>query len=78
MRLILAHFDGVFGLRGEICFTARAPVILYAPNIAGKTNVITAIKMCFLGHKIFRRLRRNAPTLVKSDRKNHSLEQDFL
>ena len=63
MRLILAHFDGVFGLSGEICFTPRAPVILYAPNIAGKTNVITAIKMCFLGHKIFRRLRKDETIL---------------
>ena len=63
MKLILAHFDGVFGLRGEICFTPRAPVILYAPNIAGKTNVITAIRMCFLGHKIFRRLRKDETIL---------------
>ena len=63
MRLILAHFDRVFGLRGEICFAPRAPVILYAPNIAGKTNVITAIRMCFLGHRIFRRLRRDETIL---------------
>ena len=63
MKLILAHCDGVFGLRGEICFTPTAPVILYAPNIAGKTNVITAIRMCFLGHKIFRRLRKDETIL---------------
>jgi hypothetical protein len=63
MRLILANFDGVFGLRGEICFTPRAPVILYAPNIAGKTNAITAIRMCFLGHKIFRHLRKDETIL---------------
>jgi len=63
MKLILTDFDGVFGLRGEIYFTPRAPVVLYAPNIAGKTNVITAIRMCFLGHKIFRQLRKDETIL---------------
>ncbi|KPV64283.1 MAG: hypothetical protein AOA66_0243 [Candidatus Bathyarchaeota archaeon BA2] len=48
MKLFLADFDGVFGLKGKINFTPKAPVILYAPNISGKTNVITAIRMCFL------------------------------
>jgi hypothetical protein len=56
MRLLLANFDGVFGLEGKICFVPQTPVILYAPNISGKTNIITAIKMCFLGHRIFREL----------------------
>jgi len=56
MKLLLANFDGIFGLKGKICFVPRAPVILYAPNISGKTNVITAIRMCFLGHRIFREL----------------------
>jgi len=58
MKLILANFDGVFGLRGKINFTPKAPVILYAPNISGKTNAITGIRMCFLGHKIFRELKK--------------------
>ena len=56
MKLILASFDKVFGLRGEMSFLPKLPTILYAPNIAGKTNVITAIRTCFLGHKMFRRL----------------------
>ena len=56
MKLLLADFDGVFGLSGRISFVPRAPVILYAPNISGKTNVITAIRMCFLGHRIFREI----------------------
>lgn len=63
MKLILADFDGVFGLRGKINFTPKAPVILYAPNISGKTNVITAIRMCFLGHKIFRELKKEEAIL---------------
>lgn len=58
MKLLLASFDGVFGLKGEISFLPRAPVILFAPNISGKTNVITAIRMCFLGHRIFRELKK--------------------
>jgi len=56
MKLLLANFDGVFGLSGTISFVPRASVILYAPNISGKTNVITAIRMCFLGHRIFREM----------------------
>jgi len=63
MKLILADFDGVFGLKGKINFTPKAPVILYAPNISGKTNVITAIRMCFLGHKIFRELKKEEAIL---------------
>jgi len=59
MRLILAAFNKVFGLRGEISFLPKSPTILYAPNIAGKTNVITAIRMCFLGHKMFRKLTKD-------------------
>jgi hypothetical protein len=63
VKLILANFEGVFGLRGKINFTPNAPVILYAPNISGKTNVITAIRMCFLGHKIFRELKKEEAIL---------------
>ena len=63
MKLFLADFDGVFGLKGKINFTPKAPVILYAPNISGKTNVITAIRMCFLGHKIFRELNKEEAIL---------------
>jgi len=63
MKLILADFDGIFGLKGKINFTPKAPVILYAPNISGKTNVITAIRMCFLGHKIFRELSKEEAIL---------------
>jgi DNA repair exonuclease SbcCD ATPase subunit len=63
MKLILADFDGVFGLKGKINFIPKAPVILYAPNISGKTNVITTIRMCFLGHKIFRELNKEEAIL---------------
>jgi len=56
VKLILANFDNVFGLKGNINFTPKAPVILYAPNISGKTNAITAIRMCFIGHKIYKDL----------------------
>ena len=63
MKLILADFDGIFGLKGKINFTPKPPVILYAPNISGKTNAITAIRMCFLGHKIFRELNREEAIL---------------
>lgn len=53
MKLILASFDGLFGLKGKISFAPLSPTILYGPNMAGKTNVITALRMCFWGHKIF-------------------------
>ena len=53
MKLILASFDGLFGLKGKISFAPPSLIILYGPNMAGKTNVITALRMCFWGHKIF-------------------------
>ena len=58
MKLILAEFNGVFGLKGRISFLSSLPLILHAPNIAGKTNVITGIRLCFLGHRIFREILR--------------------
>jgi len=56
MRLVLAEFNNVLGLKGKISFAPSLPLILYAPNIAGKTNAITAIRLCFLGHRIFREI----------------------
>src|SRR3989304_6183242 len=63
MKLVLVDFDGIFGLKGRINFVPKAPVILYAPNISGKMNVITAIRMCFLGHRIFRELNKEEAIL---------------
>jgi len=46
MKFLLADFDGVLGLRGEIVFPFDRPLIIYGSNAAGKSSIINALRYC--------------------------------
>lgn len=47
MRLLLLELKNVLGLNGLIGFL-RQPLILYGENLAGKTNIVNAIRYAFI------------------------------
>lgn len=48
MRLILANFDNVLGLKGHISFVRNKPLLIYGENIAGKSNIINVLRYCLI------------------------------
>ena len=48
MRLILANFDKVLGLKGYINFEENKPLLIYGENIAGKSNIINVLRYCLI------------------------------
>ena len=48
MRLILANFDKVLGLKGCINFGENKPLLIYGENIAGKSNIINVLRYCLI------------------------------
>ncbi|MDH5439246.1 MAG: AAA family ATPase [Candidatus Bathyarchaeota archaeon] len=48
MRLLLVDFEHVLGLNGTINFLKGQPVIFYGENLAGKTNIVNAIRYCLI------------------------------
>lgn len=48
MRLILANFDNVLGLKGHLGFVKDKPLLIYGENIAGKSNTINILRYCLI------------------------------
>ena len=48
MRLLLTDFKDVLGLNGTINFLKGQPVIFYGENLAGKTNIVNALRYCLI------------------------------
>ena len=48
MRLLLINFKDVLGLNGTINFLKGQPVIFYGENLAGKTNIVNALRYCLI------------------------------
>jgi hypothetical protein len=46
MRFLLADFDGVLGVQGEVVFPQDRPLVLYGENVSGKSNIINALRYC--------------------------------
>lgn len=46
MRFLLADFDGVLGVQGEVVFPQNRPLVLYGENVSGKSNIINALRYC--------------------------------
>jgi len=48
VRLILANFNNVLGLKGYISFVRDKPLLIYGENIAGKSNIINVLRYCLI------------------------------
>lgn len=46
MRFLLADFDGVLGVQGEVVFSQNRPLVLYGENVSGKSNIINTLRYC--------------------------------
>lgn len=44
MRLLMADFQNILGLKGIINFMKGQPIIFYGENLAGKTNIVNALR----------------------------------
>jgi hypothetical protein len=77
MRLILANFNNVLGLRGHISFVENKPLLIYGENIAGKSNIINILRYCLIpklkekkGYTEEKRLNKNEILLEKNSAGN--------
>jgi len=73
MRLLLINFSNVLGLRGSINFVEGKPLLIYGENIAGKSNIINALRYCLIpkwkqkrSYGEEKRLRKNEILLEKN------------
>ncbi|MDH5795568.1 MAG: AAA family ATPase, partial [Candidatus Bathyarchaeota archaeon] len=48
MRLLMINFEDILGLKGTINFLKGQPIIFYGENLAGKTNIINALRYCLI------------------------------
>jgi len=48
MRLLLMNFEDILGLKGTINFLKGQPIIFYGENLAGKTNIVNALRYCLI------------------------------
>jgi hypothetical protein len=46
--LVLASFNNLLGLKGEISFDEGTPLLIYGDNISGKSNVINLLRYCLI------------------------------
>lgn len=73
MRLILANFNNVLGLKGHISFVRDKPLLIYGENIAGKSNIINVLRYCLIpklrekkGYAEEKRLRKDEMLLERN------------
>lgn len=48
MRLLMINFKDILGLNGTINFLRGQPVVFYGENLAGKTNIVNALRYCLI------------------------------
>jgi len=48
MRLVLASFNNILGLKGLVSFPEGKPVLIYGDNISGKSNIINILRYCLI------------------------------
>jgi hypothetical protein len=48
MRLVLASFNNVLGLKGIVSFSKGIPLLIYGDNISGKSNIINLLRYCLI------------------------------
>jgi hypothetical protein len=48
MRLVLASFNNVLGLKGIVSFSEGIPLLIYGDNISGKSNIINLLRYCLI------------------------------
>jgi len=48
MRLLMTSFKDILGLNGTVNFLKGQPVIFYGENLAGKTNIVNALRYCLI------------------------------
>lgn len=48
MRLLMMNFKDILGLKGAVNFLKGQPIIFYGENLAGKTNIVNALRYCLI------------------------------
>jgi energy-coupling factor transporter ATP-binding protein EcfA2 len=77
VKLILATFDNVLGLNGQLSFAKGKPLLIYGENIAGKSNIINMLRYCLIpktrekkGYAEEKRLRKDEILLERNSSGN--------